>query len=515
MDLSVTRGNVRLSEPVFDGPAEHPMECDILLPDYCPDIARILKTESEANVDSKTLEPGKMTLNGTFTVRIIYIPENAASIRCVTHDEPFTHVFPLKEAGKDTNGSAGARVAFVNCRPTGPRRVQIKASVGLWAKVWETREENFVSDCETEGIELLKKPMKACSPVGAADRPFKVNDEVEIPSEKPAAASIVRTTATAVLQDYKVISNKIIAKGEVLLKTLYAADGEDGKLENITHSIPVSQIIDLDGVDEDCRCDVHFQAGDVKTETENDPDGDNRILTYEVNVGAQAKAFREQEFFTVSDAFSTQYNMELKSKPINFEHINSMGKFNEMLRFSLDAPGLTNVADCALTPSTVNLRFEGKAMVVEGNMDISVLASDNAGSPASIEKTMPFALREELAEPENAMRCDPELTITAAEANLAGDKLEIRAECTLEAAVYGVRTENVVTDMSVDDTKEKECPRRKTLTLYYADKGERIWDIAKRYNTSMNAILRENDMDCDELEDRRMLLIPRARCHMK
>ena len=56
MDLSVTRENVRVSETLLDTVSDHPVDCDIILPDYCPDIARILKTEGCASIDQKVLE---------------------------------------------------------------------------------------------------------------------------------------------------------------------------------------------------------------------------------------------------------------------------------------------------------------------------------------------------------------------------------------------------------------------------------------------------------------------------
>ncbi|MDR3551548.1 MAG: DUF3794 domain-containing protein, partial [Clostridia bacterium] len=432
------------------------------------------------------------------------------------HNEGFSHGFDLREPSQEATSRAKARVEFVNCRPVGPRRVQIKASLSLSAKAWVSREESFVSDCENDKIELLKKPVRACTPVNSAERPFKVNDELEVSRSKQPVASVIRTKAHAVMQDYKVISNKIIAKGELLLQTLYAGDDEASRLETVEHSIPISQIIDLDGVTEDCVCDVRFITGDVRVEPDND--SENRMLAIEADMTASAQAFREQEFYTVTDAYCTDYDMDLKSKPISFESVGNMGRYNEMVRLSLDAPntGIASVSDCCCEPVIKSAGIDGKALVVEGNMAVSIIAADNAGSPISLERTMPFTLHEELANVEGSMRCEPELTVLSTACGLIGDdKLDLRIECILETAVYSVVNETIVVDMAVDDSKEKECVPRKTLTLYYADKGEHIWDIAKRYNTSMNAVKRENSLEDDELEERKMLLIPKMRCKMK
>ena len=46
------------------------------------------------------------------------------------------------------------------------------------------------------------------------------------------------------------------------------------------------------------------------------------------------------------------------------------------------------------------------------------------------------------------------------------------------------------------------------MKLYYGAENEDIWDIAKRYSTSVDAVREENDIDGDKIENGGMLLIP-------
>jgi hypothetical protein len=523
MDLNLSRDTVRINEPVFEGTAEHSIDCEIILPDYCPDIARILKSESCVSIDSKVIESNRMTLNGNLCIRIIYIPENSSSIRCVTHNSTFNHDFDVRELSPNMFSKVKANVVFMNCRPIGPRKAQVKASVSIAAKVWKDREESFISDCDDENVELQKKTMKACSLVGAAEKQMKVNDELEIPHSKPAASSIIRSNAITMVQDYKVISNKIIVKGEALIHTLYTSDAEDNRLEVMEHSIPISHIIDLEGVDEDCSCDVHFIMDDIRVDIESDADGENRIITVELTCTAIARAYREQEYNAISDAFCISHNMDLKHKQMNIEHINSIARYSQMLRLSIELGStdtvnidIASITDCTAIPNIMNVKFDGNEIVIEGSMAVSIMASESQGSPICIEKALPFVLKEGIINKTEVMRCEPELTVTSVAYSMMGiDKIDLRIECVLEAAIFGVSYENVIVEMVVDDSSEKECVPRKTLTLYFADKGENIWDIAKRYNTSMNAIKRENNLEDDVLCERSMLLIPKARCRSK
>ena len=47
-----------------------------------------------------------------------------------------------------------------------------------------------------------------------------------------------------------------------------------------------------------------------------------------------------------------------------------------------------------------------------------------------------------------------------------------------------------------------------SLTVYYAEGGENIWDIAKKYYTCAQMIKEENDLSEDRVRNSGMLLIP-------
>ena len=46
------------------------------------------------------------------------------------------------------------------------------------------------------------------------------------------------------------------------------------------------------------------------------------------------------------------------------------------------------------------------------------------------------------------------------------------------------------------------------LRICYGEAGDRIWDIAKTYSTSMEAVMQENGLNEEILPGRTMLLIP-------
>lgn len=53
-------------------------------------------------------------------------------------------------------------------------------------------------------------------------------------------------------REQKIINNKVIAKGELNVRTLYVTD--DDRIDSAAFVFPFSQIVDVDGVDDGCDC---------------------------------------------------------------------------------------------------------------------------------------------------------------------------------------------------------------------------------------------------------------------
>ena len=517
MDLTVARETVRMTRPVLDSSADHPMDCDIAVPDYCPDIARILRTEAGASVDSTSLEAGRLTVAGTFSVRVIYIPENSRNVRCVPYETAFSHNFDLKEPCERAYAQAAVRVVFANTRPVGPRRLQIRASLAVSVKVWCEQEEEFLTGCDNEQVETLTRPVRVSSFVGAAERQFDVSEELEIPAGKPAASSVIRSRPVAVLQDCKLIHNKIIAKGEVLLRTLYACDAEDdgaGRLEVAEHSIPISQILDMEGVEEDCGCDADFVPGAVQTEVREDGNGESRILEVRLIVTASARAYRTREISAVADAYSPQYELQMETKPYTTTHVVDRLRLNDMVRQTLELPDttLTALTDCDGLAQVKENRFDSDGLHLNGDLTLMLTGTDESGGPVSMERTVPFELKEEFQGDGSTLSCEPRVKVLTVTGGLSDSgRVDVRAECEVDALILGSQTGNAVSELTLDDSQPAVVPPSRTLTLYFADEGESLWNIAKRYRTSVEAVKQENDIEDDAIPARSMLLIPRKR----
>jgi len=112
------------------------------------------------------------------------------------------------------------------------------------------------------------------------------------------------------------------------------------------------------------------------------------------------------------------------------------------------------------------------------------------------------------APPGSTIHFEPSCDIISfSHSNAGKEKLDIRCDISIRGRVYCSFVYMAVVDIEVDEQSPRKKERGR-LYLYFAEQNESVWDIAKRYNTSANAVWDENGIETDVLPERRMLLIP-------
>ena len=100
MELELRRQTVPSCETILEETAEQPVECDALLPDYCPDIRRILKCTLTPVPMGRTVTAGRLEIEGLANINVLYISAGGEPARG-EYKVPFTRMMELHgEAGE-------------------------------------------------------------------------------------------------------------------------------------------------------------------------------------------------------------------------------------------------------------------------------------------------------------------------------------------------------------------------------------------------------------------------------
>ena len=97
-----------------------------------------------------------------------------------------------------------------------------------------------------------------------------------------------------------------------------------------------------------------------------------------------------------------------------------------------------------------------------------------------------------------------------------GSSVHVDFELDYLLAVFSRRDEEMIASLTVDETKPCIPADRPAMVLYYPKKGEMLWDIAKRYGTTVADIRSACGVQGDAVDSQHVIMLPRKKkCPVK
>lgn len=305
---------------------------------------------------------------------------------------PFTSSFNLKTTPQNAVVLANAKPEYLNCRALSPRRLDIHGAFTVCAKVVSKAERENVCAIDGDDVQMMKASFPVTTVTGSGQQLFTVSEDIELGSGKPPVESILRTDAKAYLTECKAITNKMMIKGDLNLKVLYLADLDTGAVEVLDYTIPINQIIDADGVDENASCDTVLEVMTYDVRVRNDLSESDTILSLEAKLCATVTSYGEDEAQLVTDAYSTVYDLDLTFGQVQLPRLMTIINDTYVNKSTVESSssGITKMLDLWNEQCTVKALEENGRMVLTGKFNVCILALDSEDAPFYTERAVDF-----------------------------------------------------------------------------------------------------------------------------
>ena len=134
MDLKILKQELSVNNEFFNQSAEHGVELTINIPDYYPEIERVLKCRAYPLVSSAGLNGQILSVEGSVNLVLMYITPKK-EICSYEHIVPFGRSFEFEGDTMHCVPICNVREEYMNCRPINNRTVEIHGAVGVNAKI--------------------------------------------------------------------------------------------------------------------------------------------------------------------------------------------------------------------------------------------------------------------------------------------------------------------------------------------------------------------------------------------
>ncbi len=482
---------------------ECPIDGDFLLPDYCPDIAAVLKCALSPSVLSRRRSGDTLLVEGQSAVRLLYLDEDRRCLRTYECMIPFTCSLPMSDNG-DALPYVHMRVNYLNCRAVSPRRIDIHGALTAYHDGGKKQAVHVVSAIEGEGVHSRCQTVQCSLPGCNAEKIFSISEVVGVGGAKPPAQTIVRTEIVPMVASVKPLNDKVIVKGSVKVITLYAVNVEEGSVCRVAHEFPFSQIVEMQGAHEHMQCMAQVDTVSDSVHITPDQSGQGTLFTVSLKLCVRVDAKEECRKDVLTDAYTVRYPANVETVRFTAEALAFTEQNTTSIKEVLDLPSDTmrEIVDLWCEVVSVTTRKIDDCTYADGRLQICMPVRDADGCIAYYEHMSDFTLQ--FDRPCDRMNVGVRLCdVTYA---VVGGKIEMHMELATQCEGYS-KTEH--TALQQFELQSEPYPvERAALRLCRVQKGASVWEIAKSFHTDVQAIMEENAI-CEECVPQDcMLLVP-------
>ena len=508
MSCELKKEGIKTGKKLKEASAEQRIDLDITLPDYCADIKKILRCSIMTGVHSVSVSGERVSTKGTGIVRVIYLAEGDKT-DVFEKSVDLSSAVQLRELSPDTVVTAHSVVDFVNCRAVSQRKISISASVSTIFSLYGSGEDFFAVADEDCDIQSRREKTVCENHLGFFEKTFDLAETVSLAGEHPPVGKIISCAGHVVNPAYKLSGGKLLVKGDAVTDICYIPEKSENTFHTLSHTMPISQIIDLRDVPDTAGCAVSLRVCQQLCTPKADSSGSNRLVDVALRVSAFVHAFEKKECEVITDCYCTGWETEE-----SFDFSDMLCPVREISEIrqakgevELSSP-VREICFVKCLEITKNIKYTEDKVQLDCSALVLVMYIDDKGAPCLAEKNLDFdfsySIVKKCTEPFGSFEIEP-VGLNAVMS--AGDKLELTFDYSLSGRVYCKNDKKILKSLTVFKDKPKKSDGA-ALTVYFTDKGESLWDIARSHNTTVKLIMEENGLESESVKENTMLMIP-------
>lgn len=473
---------------------------DTIVPDSCPDVARVLCGSAVVMTRSKECRAGSITVSGGIRAGVMYMAEGEKIPRHLDLYLPFTVRAESHRVTEDCKVLFCADVKSVDVRMLNSRKLMVRVNLRWTLTAYGSCEQTLYTLEEPPvSLQTYEVEYPMLLPAETAERSFQMTEDISLSGNRPLTGEIYQFMPRLELTEQRVAGNKAVFKGLAHLHILYGSEGDT--LASHEAELPFSQYCELMDVYDEDDMDLYMTLTGCELERVSRQDGEGLLLS--LHLLAQCVVHRRHSVKLVEDAYCLGGELLPKWQEYSFANRLDKQVLSCTVRDSREAD-VSDIAAAWVSSSHAQVTQTQAGAEIVAPCQVQMLYYDTNGEL----QFMSFRSEEKqtINLAENAMCC-AHIDLPAAPNIIpTGNGVELRYPVSITAESFA---ENGYKSLCGGEIREnpKSANQRPAVIVRRTRSGETLWDIAKASGTTVDKIRKANRLDSD-VTSTGVLLIP-------
>lgn len=498
------------------------LEEDILVPDIKPDLREILLVDGKSYLANREIDQivkgdDYINLSGEVELQTLYTPEKqegSGPIIAVQSRVPFKDQWhtPLAPGATLVLDCSIEKIEYMVINE---RKFRVKIMLAIMAREYTDTKADIFEGLLDENIQTLKRNVEISSIAFRKKDSLPIREDL-FPKEDSRPQSILKQDLNIVENYKQVTADKVVINGFVYVSVFYSclSDSSEDMTENlrqIQERIEFTQFIPIQQGGNQNGCNVCFDDSQLRVKLTQD-EGGNDVFRLEGELLTFLELFRNTEKEIIVDGYHMQKNFVCDFEEITGRTLigTSTGESSVREIISLESSGCE--ADRILYACGHILQAESHSeqgkIITEGTILVKMICVSSQDGPGI------FSLKQEVSF--RVVASMPGLTggeiishkiyikdIWTEKIN--AKQLEFNASIMVSAEILRPTPFKILINPAFEESLSmSEIP---PMAIYICKPEDSLWQISKRFKTTMASVMQINELQEDSLKDGQKLLI--------
>lgn len=485
---------------------------DYNVPDSKPDVAAIVHSVGKIRVEEAKRTENHMCLRGRLQFNILYLTDDEEKrFQSLEGNLPFeenVYIGERKEAFYVKQPRMDFNVSVIHSR-----KISIRALVDFELSAETDTEEELPYDMEGMEKVCMKKSQRRLLHLHTDKKDqFRIKEEVELPGTKENIGNILWKEISLQGVEQRLEEGLLLMRGNIQVFCLYQS--EENRMDWVEKSQPFEGKIECDGADTDLFPHVTYTLADADLETRMDEDGELRILGVEGTVELRIQIYKEEEETILEDLYIPGCHTKVKQEERIFDELllrnHARCKVNERIQLPELKDEILQICHSSGEMHVEHTQMETDGLHVEGILELVFLyiRSDDRMPLGVWKGDVPFLTVLEVpdggGQPIYDLSVSPEQIAVGL---LGGEEVEVKASAALECFFLKRNVMQMIADISWEEMTQEEKDAVPGITGCMVCRGDTLWNIAKKYQTTTESIMEANHLQEETVKPGDKLLI--------
>lgn len=489
--IELQKENLRINKLIADKKEIIFAEGDMIVPDSKPDILNTISTSGVVSIYKEEVQDGKIRIDGSINTYIMYMPDGTEdAVRGLNTTIDFSENISVSNVQDGMNAVVKAKIKTIEARVINGRKVGIKASLEVSIKVYQDENVEFVNDIQNDcGVQMLKDSLNVNSLIGSGNTKIYAKENIQIDSSDNLA-EILRASVQIVGRDVKLSYNKVLTKAELEIQIMYLT--EASTINKVTYKIPAVGFVDINDVNENSLCDVNYEVRNIVIKPNSQ---EEHSIYVEIELDVMASAYEEKQINLIQDMYSPTQNLEFNKKIA--QTITNKGRVvgTKEIRERVNLKDIDgeNLIDVDIRNSLINENKINSKIMYEEELSLKFIFQNSKSQIDIREVKIPFEYVIDNLENGEQLNTNCRFEVQNKDFVIQdGGNIDCNIDLSVNTDMYRNANINIIDDVKEAGNRENQDY---SLIIYIVKKGDTLWEIAKRFGSTVDAIANNNELE--------------------